>query len=312
LSPDRGLHFLPEDRVPLGTAELVAREAWLGRLIVVVFLLSLGLTAPIFAYQTVTAGGEVPWALSAETLFALAGYAVGGLLTLVMTLCGLLGGWAFLSTVLAAWKPGNWTLCATEAGLYLKLRGITDHRLAAEDAIVAFIPRAEVRWLKCLGERARVVGTREAGRPEDNAVTRQQYLEICLQHDDLSSLEARLAEERRRWVRTFLPGVTMKAKGSAISVRADGLVRIDWRTRGTRLRPDLAAARAILARRYRFAEAVETEQVAIAELDRAAQESRLLDMVGQGNTVDALILAKNLFGFDTTEAKRFLDELEKP
>jgi hypothetical protein len=94
--------------------------------------------------------------------------------------------------------------------------------------------------------------------------------------------EGRLAEARRRRVRTFLPGVTMKAEGRAISVRADGLVRIVWRTRGTRLRPNLAETRAILARRYRFAEAVETEQAAIVDLDRAAQESRLLDMVGQG------------------------------
>ena len=33
-------------------------------------------------------------------------------------------------------------------------------------------------------------------------------------------------------------------------------------------------------------------------------------MVHQGNTLDAVIVAKDLYGFTTTEAKRFLDELQ--
>jgi hypothetical protein len=311
LTGDRGLEFMPEGRVPLGRAGLLAREAWSGRLAVAAFLLAVGVAAPILAYRTVSASGAAPMELSMATLVGVAGYAVGGLVVLVVTLCGLLGGWAFLSTVLAAWKPSNWVLCATEAGLYLKLRGFTDHRLAAEDAVVAFIPRREVRWLRSRGERARVVGTRRVARPLDDALARQQYLEIRLQHDDLAALEARLDEERRRWVRTFLPGVTMKAGGTPIAVRDDGVVRIDWRTKGSRLSPRLAAARARLARHYRFAEDVETEQARIAGLDRDAQESRILEMVAQGNSIDAVTLAKSLYGFDTTEAKRFLAELEE-
>ncbi len=36
----------------------------------------------------------------------------------------------------------------------------------------------------------------------------------------------------------------------------------------------------------------------------------LLDMLRQGSTINAVIVAKDLYGFTTTEAKRFLEELQ--
>ena len=52
-----------------------------------------------------------------------------------------------------------------------------------------------------------------------------------------------------------------------------------------------------------------SEQAQAKDLGRAAREARLRDMVRQGNTIDAVIVAKDLYGFTTTGAKRFLDEL---
>ena len=95
-----------------------------------------------------------------------------------------------------------------------------------------------------------------------------------------------------------------------MSVRPDGAIRVDWTTKGTRLRPKLAEALERLARDYPPAPGLETEQDQAKRLDRAAREARLLDMVHQGNTIDAVIVAKDLYGFTTTEAKRFLDELQ--
>lgn len=311
MTGDPGLEFLAEERVPVGPGDLVAREAWAGRLVVALVLLAFGFAVPIAAYLGAFEAAAPRFEASFESLIGLAAYAIGGLMVLVMTLAGLLGGWAFLTTAMAAWRPANWVLRASPDGLYLKLRDYTDHRLGAGDAVVAFIPRRQVRWLRTHDERVRVVGTRDVARARDDRLARQEYLEIRLQSDDLSGLEARLDEERRRWVRTFLPGVTMQAKGTAVAVRGDGLVRLDWRTKGTRLRPALSAARDHLARHYRFAEGVEAEQAPLRDLDRTAQESRLLDMVRQGNSIDAVRLAQNLYGFTTTEAKQFLDELQE-
>ena len=90
------------------------------------------------------------------------------------------------------------------------------------------------------------------------------------------------------------------------------MIRIDWTTKGSRLKPKLAVALEHLARDYPPASEHETEQAQAKDLGREAQEQRLLDMVHQGNTIDAVIVAKDLYGFTTTEAKRFLDELQGP
>ncbi len=65
-----------------------------------------------------------------------------------------------------------------------------------------------------------------------------------------------------------------------------------------------------LARDDPMAAELDSEQAQAKDPGRAAQETCLRDMVRQGNTIDAVIVAKDLYGFTTTEAKRFLDELE--
>ncbi len=67
-----------------------------------------------------------------------------------------------------------------------------------------------------------------------------------------------------------------------------------------------------LGREYPMAPDLRSEQKQAKDLDRDAQERRLLDMVQQGNTIDAVIVAKDLYGFTTTQAKQFVDDLEKP
>ncbi len=95
-------------------------------------------------------------------------------------------------------------------------------------------------------------------------------------------------------------------------MRRVDVIRIDWKTKGTRLRPKLSEAMAHLGREYPLAPDLKSEQKQAKDLDRDAQERRLLDMLMQGNTIDAVIVAKNLYGFTTTQAKQFVDDLQKP
>lgn len=71
----------------------------------------------------------------------------------------------------------------------------------------------------------------------------------------------------------------------------------------------IAEALERLARDDPLAAELDSEQAQAEDLGRAAQEARLRDMVRQGNH-RPVIVAKDLSGFTTTEAKRFLDELE--
>ncbi len=307
------LTFVTEAEVPESPGDFVAREAWAGRLFAAAILLALGCGASYALYQLTLGGGIAPWLpeLAFESLLGAAMNVVMALIAVATGLIGLLGGFAFLTEVAAARRPGNWVLRARPEGLYVKLRRFTDYRLSVDDPIVAVIPRRELRWLRGHGQLARRVGrSGEHASREDDALGRQSYLEIALYGQEAAQeIEARLKRERTLWRPTFIKGVRTGVKGTAVSVRPGGVIRIDWSTKGTRLRPKLAAALERLARDYPLAPELETEQAQAKRLDREAQETRLLDMVRQGNIIDAAIVAKNLYGFTTTEAKRFLEEL---
>jgi hypothetical protein len=304
--------FIAEAEVPEGPGDLVAREAWLGRFITGAVLLGLGCGMPVFAGGMAFTGAGWQFELSAWALFELVFAAIGGLVVVVVTLVCLLAGFAFLAEGLAARRPDNWLLRAGPEDLYIKLRRFSDHRLPKDDPIVAHIPRREVRWLRAHGQLARRVGRRgEHKSHEDDALGRQSYLEIALHGQEaVQEIEARLKQERALWCPTFIKGMRSKAKGAAVSARPGGVIRIDWTTKGARLKPKLAVALAHLVRDYPPETELETEQAQAKDLGREAQEQRLLDMVHQGNTIDAVIVAKDLYGFTTTEAKRFLDELQ--
>ncbi len=114
------------------------------------------------------------------------------------------------------------------------------------------------------------------------------------------------------WGSTLVKGVGQKSKGAAVSIRPEDVIRIDWTTKATRLRPKLSEAMARLGREYPLAPDLESEQEQAKDLERDAQERRLLDMVLQGNAIDAVIVAQDLYGFTTTQAKQFVDDLQKP
>ena len=266
------LTFLSEDAAIASPAELVAREAGVGRLVVALVLLAMGLAPAWLGYEAV----QDPPLTGLPVILQIALYGIAGIIGLIVGLVGAVGGLAVFGSFLAALKPSNWVL---RAGPH--------------------------------GEKARHVGrSGDTASHEDDTLVRQGYLEIQLHDDDLSAVKATLSNERRLWLPTPIKGVTQKGKGAPVSVRSNGILRIDWHTKCTRLRPNLAAALAQLAKDYGTAPALETEQAQAKTLDSEAQEARLLDMVQQGNVIDAVIVAKSLYGFSTSEAKRYIKDLK--
>ena len=301
------LTFLSEDAAIATAADFVAREVWVGRLAVALVLLAMGAAPVWLGYETV----QDPPLTGLPLIVQIGLYGIAAIIGLIVSLVGAVGGLAFFGSVLAALKPSNWVLRAGPHGLDVKLRNFADHRLPRGDAIVLRIPKREVRWIRAHDEKARHVGrSGDTASHEDDTLVRQGYLEIQLHDDNLSAVQATLSNERRRWVPTPIKGVTQKGKGAPVGIRSNGILRIDWHTRGTRLRPKLAAALAHLAKDYGTAPTLETEQAQAKTLDREAQEARLLDMVQQGNVIDAVIVAKDLYGFSTSDAKRYIEDLK--
>ncbi len=234
--------------------------------------------------------------LGAQPLPAFVGYAGGGGLALFALLC--------LAGLRASMRPSNWLLRAAADGLYVKYRSFRNYKFPAEDPVVVFIPKREVVWI-----RVRRQDTERPARPGKAETTvRRRFLEIKLHGDDTSELAERLRDERQRTAPGVM-GTKMKAQHDPVRLLAEAIVQIEWRSPGASTRPGIDRAVDILGRWYRVAGRLDEHQPSPGKLDRAQQEARLIEMTERGEVMDAIVLAKEIYGFDTTQAKNFVDDL---
>lgn len=307
------IRFIPEDAVPVVEDDLVARQSPWGHLIATVMLFTLSVGVPAMIAGT---GFSLPDLSAARfdfaTLVGLLIAGTAGFVVLGVGLTCLIGSFLFLSSTLAAFKSTNWILRAGPTGLYIKLRSYTDYRLPGSDAVVLHIPRRAVRRLHSHEEDARHISpSRDDLSADDDTLSRQHYLEIEVYGDELAEVGSRLETERSLYGPTFIKGVTSRAKGSAISLRDGSVLRVDWKTKRSRLTPNLRKAMATLAIDYVIGQRQQSAQAPIRTLSQDGQEARLLDLVEQGHVTDAVILARDIYGFNLTEAKAFLDDLQR-
>ncbi len=305
--------FIPEDAVPVVEGDLVARQSPWGHLFASVMLFTLSVGVPAVIAGTGFSLPDLPGArFDLATLVGLFIAGVAGFVVLGVGLTCLVGGFLFLSSALAAFKPTNWILRAGPTGLYIKLRSYMDHRLPRSDAVILHLPRRAVRRLHSHEEQARHLNpSRDDASADDDTLTRQHYLEIEAYDDVLAEVEQRLETERSLYGPTAIKGMTSKAKGSAISVRHGSILRVDWKTKRSRLTPNIQDAMAYLSKDYVVGQGQQSSQAPIRTLSQDGREARLLDLVEQGNVTDAIILARDIYGFNLTEAKAFLDDLQR-
>jgi hypothetical protein len=204
-----------------------------------------------------------------------------------------------LAILRAALRPSNWMLRVAHNGLYLKYRSYRNHDFSPGDLTVAFIPRAEVDWLRGRTEDD-VLPAR--GQDRSDLHQRRRLLLIKLHDPDTGALEDQLRQERQRWS----PGRRVKGKVRHYPVRVlpDGLIEVDWTGLGR-----LDRALAVLGRSYRIEERDRRKLAGFGDLSREQLESRLIGFAERGDVVSALILAKRLYGYDTTEARAFVEQL---
>lgn len=281
------LVLMQEDEVPARADDLVARDAVAGQAAAAIGCLTVGLGLVGFAVGAGVHGGYV-----VAVMFGLGGAVV------------VLVGLAFRSAWRAARLPTNWRLRATPDGLYVKLRSFMNHRLPAEDPIVLFVPRRLVGWLRH-HRQSMVTGGADQ---ENRRHVRRSGLEVKLD-GPLEEVEAELVRERNRWV----PNRMGRSRNPhyPVSVQAGGIVRIDWHGPETSLRPRIAPAlaRLVTDHGYRVAPEASTDRSSVQDGARPEHEQQLLEHAMRGEMIEATRLARVLYGFDTTEARRYVDEL---
>jgi hypothetical protein len=280
----RDLEFLREDQAPATGAALVARERGWPSLIM--FLVTTPIAVAALAAPFVMSG------VSGLENVILYGLAV--LIGLPMALMSWLSWRSFRATR----RPSNWVLRAGDDGLYVKFRSPYNHHLPPDDPVVLLIPRSAVGWLRAHRRKSWWLGS----EPGHEHATRESYLEIKLKRQDTADLARRLAEERQRRV-----GWT--AGHAPLRVLGEDLLRVEWHTHRGSLTPKIDQTIRFLARSYAINLPEASAQAKTAELDPAAQEARLLELVERGERIQAAKLARRLYGFDTTEAQRFVKGL---
>ncbi len=96
-------------------------------------------------------------------------------------------------------------------------------------------------------------------------------------------------------------GVSGRSNHSPLLVGPGGLLRVQM--------PRARRAVSELSRSYRVEAPEKTRHKDFDDLTRHEQEARVLAFTEQGDVIAAVKLAKRLYGYDTTEAKAFVEGL---
>ncbi|GEM_PF-5655655 len=223
-----------------------------------------------------------------------------------------IGGWMalfakfLLRHARSARAAHGWVLRLSRDGLQVNLRSHLNLHFDQQAPAVLVMPRRRIRWLRIVDERGQRAQVASSDRLQQTTI-RRRFLDIaCDTEPEL--IQAALTEERQRTG----PGLFGRSRYKNSAVRwldDERVLRVAWRDETNRLRPSLEAVEAFLRPLFRFAADSDRREADIRSIGRAEQEDRLTAMVARGDDLEAIKLARLLYGMDLTEARRFVQEL---
>jgi len=204
-------------------------------------------------------------------------------------------------------RPTNWLVRVQTAGLMVKYHSYLNPSLPEQDPIAVFIEFSEIESIR----EHRIDRNIPGSTVGDDELRSHVYAELQLRDtSQVKELQLHLAAERQAHgphIKTWYGGrETAVTRHYPVQVTSAGLVRIEWSVRPRLPRfieaigPYLHAAPAVRSSLdYRQA----------GNLARKEQEEILLELLEAGDRIGAVRAAKHLYGFDTTRAVQFLEEL---
>ena len=207
--------------------------------------------------------------------------------------------------ITARFHPSNWLVRLSGEGLFIHFRSYLNERLSSEDPTVIFLPYQDIRSARLVREKLK---TPDASR--QNAATTQivHWVEFELGIDPAPLVDA-LSTERGR------PGAVEKHwYGSSqtlyqdypVQMQMPPLLRVCWT-----VVPRASVFLGVLRQNVAIAPEVKVSDdfFHLQGLPREQQESRLRELNDRGQTIAAVYLAQKLYGFNLTEAAKFVDGL---
>jgi hypothetical protein len=248
--------------------------------------------AAVLAASSVIIAGAVLIGVGLHTGSGLAYYLAAAL---------LLGLVVFRRFVLARFGPSNWLVRMTGEGLFIQLRSHLNHRLAADDQTVVFIAYREIRSARKVREHLEVP-YRDLDQPtsEKTSEVRRTLVEFDLAGDCAPLASALSKEYARR------PSSGALYKHYPVRLTQPPFLQVEWRVVPgadvflEALRPHVSVAPPIAER---------NDYTDLQGLSLDEQKRRLRALVEAGHGIDAVHIARKLFGSDLAQARAFVESL---
>ena len=211
--------------------------------------------------------------------------------------------WIYQTLVIARFRATNWLVRLTERGVYVKFRSYLNHHFPTDDRTVIYIPYRAMRTVRRVRETQEVPDTDGRG----TVTRRRTIVEIELREIALQ-IEQALAAERRAEapkVSHWYGSSTGKYRHHPVRMATPQTLAIEWG-----VRPGVARFLSAVALHTQVESAeVTRDYTVLGNLERAEQESRLLELAENGQLLDAVRLARLIYGYDLPEARRFVEGL---
>jgi hypothetical protein len=213
----------------------------------------------------------------------------------------------FQKLVTARFRSSNWLLRMTDNGMFVKFRSYLNHHFDDQDLTVVFLPYSEIRSARLMKERhERPEG--DDGHLSATTTSTRRTLELELAIDSNGFADA-VAKERER-VFTKMHGGSQKISSRyhhfPVRLASPTLLRIEWGEV-----PGIQTILDALTRHTLVQSAGETTKnyANLDHLSRQEQETRLLELAESGDMIGAITIARQLYSYDLTAAKQFVEEL---
>jgi hypothetical protein len=207
--------------------------------------------------------------------------------------------------VLARFRSSNWLVRMSEDGVFIQFRSYLNQHFSAADHTVVFIPFSEIRFGRLIREQTDVAYLDlERREVEQTARIRRQLVELELTSDCRALVAALTAELANRPVNATL------YKHYPVQMMAPPVLRLEWG-----VVPDCSVLLDMLRARLdiKIASPVEINKD-LSDLNRLPpieQENQLLELLASGRSIDAVYLARKLYGYDLKQARDFVESLHR-
>ncbi len=242
--------------------------------------------------------------LDFESLFILVFNLIGGFVVFVMTLvCPLIFLITF-STFLATTKKTNWIIKTSDDGLYIKYRSYLNNHCSDCTPEIIFIPASDIKSVYDAYSVNILPGCEGSNTKHKNV-----YLDILLTHAETSELKETLNQERNSMF-SQKGFIKSKSKHYPVNIPEPGLIRIEWKSSKNHIMPGIKKTLKVLGHYYFIDFSLNLDTKCWDKAEAKELDDLILELCQSGDDINAVKIIKQRFGYNTTMAVKFLDEIK--